>query len=461
MNGPQGQPPISVVMPVYNALKYLDEAVESILGQSLPDFEFVIYDDCSTDGSWERLKEWAARDHRIRLFRGGRNLGPAASSNEAVRHASAPLIARMDADDLAYPERLELQAAALAANPDAGIVASLCDVVDSDGVFVRGPETWRLARSSWFTPFPHGSMMFRRSLYDSIGGYRDRCEYWEDLDFVLRASAVTKILVFPRPLYRYRQSQIGTRLASSQERVERAMDLRYAAIDRIREDRGYDDLLLRPPLTQGEKVDPRVFVSLGSLAIWAGQRPNVGRRFFRRARFGLDVPTTISAIWVLWTGILAEADELGFEVSQRTGGRRLFPRRTRCVADSEPWAALVSGASCRGWRQTTGAFPSSFRRAMTLRPRPIIRSVARRLAGLRAAQPVQASAESVRRFAERRPFRSSRAKRRGLLPDHRITDPSDRNTRGSTFSSPRRPESPAVFPPGSARFRYIASIVRS
>ena len=302
MNGPRRQARISVVMPVYNTLKYLDEAVASILGQNRTDFEFVIYDDCSTDGSYERLEEWARRDKRIKLFRGDLNLGPAASSNAVVRYATAPLIARMDSDDIAYPERLELQGAALAADPGTGIVASLSDVIDSEGRLIRGPEIWRLARSNWFTPFPHGSMMFRRSLYDSIGGYRDRCEYWEDLDFVLRASAVTKILVFPRALYRYRQSHVGTRLASSEERVEKAMDLRYAAVDRIRQNRSYDDLLGAAPLSREDRVDPRAFISLGSLAIWAGKRPNMAR-FLRRARLGFNGPTAIAAIWLCWTRI--------------------------------------------------------------------------------------------------------------------------------------------------------------
>ena len=213
MKGKRGAAPVSVVMPVYNALPYLDEAVESILGQSMPDFEFVIYDDGSTDGSYERLQAWAGKDSRIQLVQGKRNLGPGASSNEVVRHASAPLIARMDADDISMPDRLQSQVDAFVAHPDAGIVASLCETMDTNGKVVRGPEYWRLARKSWFIPFPHGSIMFRRTLFDAIGGYRDECEFWEDLDLVLRASLEARIFVIPRGLYRYRQSEGGTRLS--------------------------------------------------------------------------------------------------------------------------------------------------------------------------------------------------------------------------------------------------------
>lgn len=303
MSRSESDPAISVVMPVHNALPYLDEAVQSILDQTRTDFEFVIYDDASTDGSAERLREWAGRDARIKLVVGERNLGPAGSSNAVVRHSTAPLIARMDADDVSYPDRLERLSQTLSDHPGAGIVASLCDVIDAEGREVREPELWRLFRSSWFTPFAHGSMMIRRDLFDSIGGYRDECEYWEDLDLVIRASAQTRILVLPRPLYRYRQSAVGTRLASDQERVENAIDLRYRAISRIHRGRGYDDLLRSGRRSGKERVDPRVFVSLGLLALWAGQRPNLVRRLLSRGRLGFDAPTMIAAAWVTWAAV--------------------------------------------------------------------------------------------------------------------------------------------------------------
>jgi len=285
-------------MPVHNALPYLDEAVESILNQSRRDFEFVIYDDASTDGSSDRIGEWARRDARIKVFRGARNLGPAASSNVVVQHASTPLIARMDADDVSLPERLECQADLLMRNQDVGIVGSLCDVIDTNGKMLRGPELWRLMRTSWFNPFPHGSMMFRRELFDEIGGYRNECAFWEDLDFVIRASQKTRIMVLPRPLYRYRQSTSSTRIASNQHRVEEALDLRYRAIRMLREHRSYDSLLAGAGQADGQRVDPRVFVSLGLLSLWSDQRPSFVRRFLKRARLQPNVATLIAIVWL-------------------------------------------------------------------------------------------------------------------------------------------------------------------
>jgi GT2 family glycosyltransferase len=296
--GSARQNELSVVMPVHNALPYLDKAVESVLTQTRHDFEFVIYDDASTDGSADRLAEWARSDRRIKLYRGDRNLGPAASSNEVVRRTSASLIARMDADDISLPDRLECQSEFLAANSEAGIVASLCDVIDSHGRKIRGPELWRLARKSWFKPFPHGSMMFRRELFDAIGGYHLECEFWEDLDFVIRASERMRIFVIPRPLYRYRQSTSSTRIASSQSRVENALDLRYRAIATLRHNRDYSSVLSDGRPSDHDRLDPRVFLSLGLLSLWSDQRPSFVRRFLRRARLKPNGATMIAIVWL-------------------------------------------------------------------------------------------------------------------------------------------------------------------
>src|SRR5688572_31181643 len=102
-------PLISVVMPVHNALPFLGESIRSILEQTLNDFEFVIFDDASTDGSVEVLREWATRDKRIHLHEGKRRLGLSGSSNAVVSKARARIVARMDADDIAHPDRLRRQ----------------------------------------------------------------------------------------------------------------------------------------------------------------------------------------------------------------------------------------------------------------------------------------------------------------------------------------------------------------
>ena len=226
-------PALSVVMPVYNALPHLDEAIDSILRQSFEDFEFLILDDASTDGSAERLRHWASRDSRIRLLHADSNLGPVRSSNLVARAAKADLVARMDADDVSYPDRLRKQVEVFGSHPAAAVVASLCDIIDPRGRTLRTPEAWRISRRAAFVPFAHGAMMYRRHIFDRIGGYREECTYWEDQDLVVRMAEAGDVLVIPRSLYKVRAWTSSTRLSSDSKELEQAINRMYAATDRI------------------------------------------------------------------------------------------------------------------------------------------------------------------------------------------------------------------------------------
>lgn len=289
-------------MPVYNALPHLDAAVESILRQNFTDFEFVILDDGSTDGSTERLRYWAARDQRIRLIESSLNQGPAISSEKVARAAVAPLVARMDADDISYPSRLAEQLELLEAHPEVGLVGALCDVVNSEGRMIRGPEAWRLARDNWFVPFPHGVITYRKRVFEKVGGYRKECVFWEDQDLIVRMSQAAKVLVVPHALYQVRQSTTSTRMASQQERLERAVDLMYRSVKRLEDGRGYDDLL-ELPASEEAKLDPRVFISLGSVLLWSGNRPRLFARCLRRARLRLDFRSISTLVWTAWASL--------------------------------------------------------------------------------------------------------------------------------------------------------------
>ena len=295
-------PKISVVMPVHNAMPYLDAAVESILGQTFRDFEFVILDDACTDGSSKRLREWAARDTRIRLIAVKQNLGSALSSERVARAARATIVARMDADDISYPDRLAVQLDVLQRYPDVGVVGGLYDVIDAKGRRVRRAERWRLRQPASVPPFGNGPMMYRRQVFELVGGYRKECEFWEDQDLIFRMATVTKIMVLPRAIYQVRQSRTGTRFASEQERVERALDTMYRS--RARVDRGqyYEDLLESPDIV-GRKLDPRVFISLGSIILWAGDRPRLFRRLIRRGELRYNFRTLSALVWTAWASL--------------------------------------------------------------------------------------------------------------------------------------------------------------
>jgi glycosyltransferase involved in cell wall biosynthesis len=294
-------PRLSVVMPVHNALPHLDAAVQSILDQTYRDFEFVIYDDASTDGSTERLRQLAGLDPRIRLFEGKRNLGPVGSSIFVVEHSKGQLVARMDADDVSLPTRLESQIQLLREKPRAGLGGTLFDIIDGQSRRIRGPDYWRLARASPFVPFAaHGSIMFRRTVFDDVGGYRAECEYWEDQDLVARMASAAEIWVLPWALYQVRQWTRKTGASVDLDRVEHAVDRMYRSIARLEQNRGYDDLLAERSATPAKKVDPRVFVAAGSRALWAGGRPRVLGRMLKRGRLRLDLRSATSLIWGAW-----------------------------------------------------------------------------------------------------------------------------------------------------------------
>jgi glycosyltransferase involved in cell wall biosynthesis len=295
-------PRVSVVMPVHNALPYLDAAVESVIGQTFRDFEFVILDDASTDGSTTRLREWAGRDARIRLIEEPENLGPAGSSERVAQAATAPVVARMDADDISLPTRLAEQLAVLDQFPDVGVVGGLCDIVAADGRLLRRAELWRLLQHGSVPPFGNGPMMYRREVFDAVGGYRQECELWEDHALLLRMSAVTQIMVVPHAVYQIRQSPVSTRFASKPERLEEALDLMYRCRDRLEQGDSYEDLL-RPNDKERSKLDPRVFMSAGSVALWAGGHPRLFRRALARARLRWNLSSAKTLVWTVWASL--------------------------------------------------------------------------------------------------------------------------------------------------------------
>src|SRR5215213_3324981 len=291
---------ISVVMPVHNALPHLDDAVSSILDQTHRNFEFVIYDDGSTDGSTQRLRDWAKRDARIKLHEGEHKLGPVGSSATVVEKSTGAIVARMDADDISDPRRLEFELEALQASPSAGLVGTVFDVIDDQGRRIRSPDFWKVRRKSAFLPFAHGSVMFRRDPFERVGGYRVGCDYWEDQDLIPRIAGLSEILVLPLALYRVRQWTRPRRPDADETHVENAVDLMYRCLARIEQGRSYDDLLAEHK--QG-RVDPRVFVSTGSRMLWAGGRPRILGRVLKRAKLRLDLPSASTLIWVAWASV--------------------------------------------------------------------------------------------------------------------------------------------------------------
>ena len=191
----QAPPRVSVVLPVHNEEQHLEQAIESILRQSQADFELIAVDDGSTDGSADMLARLARGDLRIRLLRQPRG-GIVAALNRGLAEARGAYIARMDADDIAHPERLRLQADFLDRHRDTGLAASRVEYLGDKrrnrglALFVEWTnsllEPADIARYRFVeTPLIHPSAMFRRELPERLGGYRDG-PFPEDYELWLR-----------------------------------------------------------------------------------------------------------------------------------------------------------------------------------------------------------------------------------------------------------------------------------
>jgi len=205
-----GLPRVTVLMAVYNGERYLREAVESILGQTFSDFEFVIVDDGSTDRTWQVLTEYAARDPRIVLLQNSENLGLTRSLNKGLHAAQGEYIARQDADDISLPHRLEKQVAVLEECHDVVLVSANIDLMDADGQVWWHPR--RNATSgliAWFLLFcnylgGHSQVMFRRQAALDLGGYAEDRPCSQDYELWLRLAEVGDVVILPEVLLLYR-----------------------------------------------------------------------------------------------------------------------------------------------------------------------------------------------------------------------------------------------------------------
>ncbi len=129
------KPLVTVLMPVFNAEKYLREAIESILNQTLIEFEFLIIDDGSSDNSISIIRSYS--DSRIRFIQNEHNLGISKTLNRGIELASAELIARMDADDISYPQRLQKQYDYINNNEDCALLSTWTRMITEDKQHVR------------------------------------------------------------------------------------------------------------------------------------------------------------------------------------------------------------------------------------------------------------------------------------------------------------------------------------
>jgi hypothetical protein len=233
-----------VVVPVYNAERYLEEAIESVLGQTLKQLELVAVDDGSQDGSRAILERLAASDRRITIVANERNLGMSGARNRGWRAARAPYIAALDADDVALPHRLSRQVDFLDTHPSVAAVGGAAVTIDAAGRHIstrRYPTSNRVIRSALLRHncFAHSAVTMRRSALEAVGGYRFH-NASDDYDLWLRFSPRFALANLSEPVVLHRLHPNQETVRTVEQQVREALVVLAAA--HVRRRSGIDPL---------------------------------------------------------------------------------------------------------------------------------------------------------------------------------------------------------------------------
>lgn len=309
LNMPSKSPPlISAILPVYNGKDHLKECIDSVLGQTFTNFEFIIVDDASIDNTPQILKEFAMKDTRIKVVTHKVNQKQTAAANTAINNAKGKYLARMDADDVALPTRFERQCEFLEANPEIGMVGTWTDTISETGKIIG---QWRTASEpgmlNWNllfgTSFAHSSVMMRSDIAKKVGLYQS--PEAEDYDLWSRISRIAKVANLPEVLQQKRvwQGQLALKVPTEtrdcvlqimQKNINHLLNSSNLDLDMIRNIRKvsdripiiqdsqlifdirkillqlYDKYLCKFDLTKSEKkkVAHDVFQKLHTLAKW-------------------------------------------------------------------------------------------------------------------------------------------------------------------------------------------------
>lgn len=286
-------PLISVLVPVYNCEVYLEQALESILAQSFRDFEVICVDDGSKDKSLEILRAFEDRDSRVRVLSRA-NTGIVGALNDAFALAQGSLIARMDGDDIALPDRFAKQVSYLAEHPDCIALGTRVRLIDPEGDALRlwSTETEHEAidrehMSGRGGAITHPSVMIRREALETLGGYRNECNLAEDLDLFLRLAELGRIENLPDVLLEWRMHLSSTG-ATKREQQRAAASL---AVREAHERRGLalssiPSLKAQPEREEFEILRTWAWWALGAREVRSARK--LALKSFRRRPFGRE-----------------------------------------------------------------------------------------------------------------------------------------------------------------------------
>ena len=193
-------PKVTVLMSVYNGEKYLKEAIDSILNQTFKDFEFLIINDCSTDNTVAIILSY--HDPRIRLINNKKNVGITCSLNKGIKLSKGAYIARMDGDDISYPQRLEKEISIIEKDKEIGMVTSW---IDEFGSINKHSDYFIIVRTVnapeeifytllFHNCIVHSTVLFKKELVLSLGGYDESYKQSQDYDLWIKISRISKIV---------------------------------------------------------------------------------------------------------------------------------------------------------------------------------------------------------------------------------------------------------------------------
>ena len=230
------RPKVSVVMPAYNAERYVADAIESILNQTFRDFEFLIIDDCSKDGTGKIIRDYASTDNRIVFIQNERNLKIGKTLNKGIGLARGRYVCRMDADDLSYLDRLEKQVTFMERNPNVVISGGTMEVCDEE-MNVISKRKYNLTDESIrkklfrYSPFCHATTIYRREAAIEIGGYNELLPPAEDYDFYFRIGKLGLFGNLPDTLYKMRVNRSGASFSNVRRQEYLTLYIRLKAVN--------------------------------------------------------------------------------------------------------------------------------------------------------------------------------------------------------------------------------------
>ncbi len=207
---PTTPPTVSVIMPAYNAKRYVEQTIRSVLAQTFGDFDLLIVDDGSTDGTLPILQRFAAEDSRVIVI-SRPNTGIVGALNDGIAKACGEFLARMDADDVCRPERFAKQVTYLREHPECVGVGTFIETIDPYGSvldrLVHETEHDAIDRELMTGrgfAIVHPTIMMRAEAVRRVGGYRKQWQHSEDLDLFLRLAEIGKLHNLPEYLLQYR-----------------------------------------------------------------------------------------------------------------------------------------------------------------------------------------------------------------------------------------------------------------